>query len=75
MSQCTWTQNLLQFGVVLALPVIPTDGECSSTMVVRMTMSSVLANDAPCSTLAAAALLATEHSNMWMSMWRIALSS
>jgi hypothetical protein len=27
MSHCTWTQNLLQFGVVLSLPVIPKDGE------------------------------------------------
>lgn len=27
MSQFSWTQNLLQFGVVLSLPVIPKDGE------------------------------------------------
>jgi hypothetical protein len=27
MSHCTWTQNLLQFGVVLSTPVIPRDGE------------------------------------------------
>lgn len=26
MEQCGWAQNLLQFGVVLALPVIPKDG-------------------------------------------------
>lgn len=27
MQQCKWTQNLLQFGAVLSLPVIPRDGE------------------------------------------------
>lgn len=27
MQRCSWTQNLLQFGVVLSLPVIPKDGE------------------------------------------------
>lgn len=27
MSQFSWARNLLQFGVVLSLPVIPKDGE------------------------------------------------
>jgi hypothetical protein len=27
MSHCSWTQNLLQFGVVLSTPIIPRDGE------------------------------------------------
>lgn len=30
MEQCGWAQNLLQFGVVLALPVIPKDGGLAS---------------------------------------------
>jgi hypothetical protein len=43
MSQCAWTQNLLQFGVVLALPVIPTDGGYSSALAEPMRMQSVCA--------------------------------
>lgn len=30
MSQFSWARNLLQFGVVLSLPVIPKDGECEA---------------------------------------------